>query len=375
MTNDLQTASSDSYELSITALQELGLKESDAGDVRQVAQKIQPSNPASVSEFGRDVAEHTSRYADSLLDQVRNRDLDEAGAKLSQVVSIARALNMGPLSDKRSRLPVVGPLIDKFRLRTSNLMGQFDTTRSQIEALINEVGTTQSNIQQRNAGLEDMFASVLDEHRLLGIHIAAGRLRLGELRVLAQQQRSDIGNDPARMQALSDLEAVIANLDKRIGDLVAMQHSAMQSLPAIRMIQSANIMLVDKFHTIREITVPAWKRQFMLSLALNEQKNAVELAAHIDNTTNDLLRREAALLHRNSVEAAKANQRLVIDVDTVKEVQNTLIKTVEDVLKIQKDGVEQRKNAEKQIETMRNDLRARLTRNPRKEKLASEVTI
>ena len=149
MTNDLQTASSDSYELSITALQELGLKESDAGDVRQVAQKIQPSNPASVSEFGRDVAEHTSRYADSLLDQVRNRDLDEAGAKLSQVVSIARALNMGPLSDKRSRLPVVGPLIDKFRLRTSNLMGQFDTTRSQIEALINEVGTTQSNIQQR----------------------------------------------------------------------------------------------------------------------------------------------------------------------------------------------------------------------------------
>ena len=134
MTNDLQTASSDSYELSITALQELGLKESDAGDVRQVAQKIQPSNPASVSEFGRDVAEHTSRYADSLLDQVRNRDLDEAGAKLSQVVSIARALNMGPLSDKRSRLPVVGPLIDKFRLRTSNLMGQFDTTRSQIEA-------------------------------------------------------------------------------------------------------------------------------------------------------------------------------------------------------------------------------------------------
>ena len=109
-----------------------------------------------------------------------------------------------------------------------------------------------------------MFASVLDEHRLLGIHIAAGRLRLGELRVLAQQQRSDIGNDPARMQALSDLEAVIANLDKRIGDLVAMQHSAMQSLPAIRMIQSANIMLVDKFHTIREITVPAWKRQFML---------------------------------------------------------------------------------------------------------------
>ena len=135
--------------------------------------------------------------------------------------------------------------------------------------------------------------------------------------------------------------------------------------------------LVSRSHlrTLLLVRVLHFRFETALSLALNEQKNAVELAAHIDNTTNDLLRREAALLHRNSVEAAKANQRLVIDVDTLKEVQNTLIKTVEDVLKIQKDGVEQRKNAEKQIETMRNDLRARLTRNPRKEKLASEVTI
>ncbi|MBV7457670.1 toxic anion resistance protein [Acidovorax sp. sif1233] len=374
MTNALQTASSEKFQLSATTLKELGLQDSDAGDVRQVAQKIQPSNPASVSEFGRAVAEHTSRYADSLLDQVRNRDLDEAGVKLTQVVNIARSLNVGPLSDKRSRLPVIGPLLDKFRLRTSNLMSQFDTTRSQIEALIEEVKTTQTNIQQRNAGLEDMFSSVRDEHRLLGIHIAAGRLRLDELRELAQEQRSDIGNDPGRVQALSDLDAVIANLDKRIGDLVALQHSAMQSLPTIRMVQAANTMLVDKFHTIREITVPAWKRQFMLSLTLNEQKNAVQLATHIDNTTNDLLKRNAELLHRNSVETAKANQRLVIDVETLKDVQNTLIKTVEDVIKIQQSGVDQRKNAERQIEAMRADLRARLTRNPGKEQIASEVT-
>lgn len=373
MTNALQTASSEKFQLSTTTLKELGLQDSDAGDVRQVAQKIQPSNPASVSEFGRAVAEHTSRYADSLLDQVRNRDLDEAGLKLTQVVNIARSLNVGPLSDKRSRLPVIGPLLDKFRLRTSYLMSQFDTTRSQIEALIEEVKTTQTNIQQRNAGLEDMFTSVRDEHRLLGIHIAAGRLRLDELRELAQEQRSDTGNDPGRVQALSDLDAVIANLDKRIGDLVALQHSAMQSLPTIRMVQAANTMLVDKFHTIREITVPAWKRQFMLSLTLNEQKNAVQLATHIDNTTNDLLKRNAELLHRNSVETAKANQRLVIDVETLKDVQNTLIKTVEDVIKIQQTGVDQRKNAERQIEAMRADLRARLTRNPGKEQIASEV--
>ncbi|MEE4126552.1 MULTISPECIES: toxic anion resistance protein [Pseudomonas] len=172
----------------------------------------------------------------------------------------------------------------------------------------------------------------------------------------------NIGNDPARLQQVADLDALISNLDKRIGDLTALQQSAMQSLPTIRMIQANNQMLVDKFHTIREITVPAWKRQFMLALTLNEQRNAVQLATKIDDTTNDLLKRNAELLHRNSVETAKANQRLVIDVDTLQKVQATLIQTVEDVIKIQREGVAQRKAAEKEIQGMRLDLHKRLGR-------------
>ena len=364
MKHELQTTTATNFALTPSSLKELGLQESDVNEITQISQSIQPNNPLTVAEFGRDVAEHTSRYADSLLDQVRNSDLEEAGAKLTQVVTIARSLNVGPLSDKRSRVPLVGPLIDKFRLRATNFMGNFDTTREQIEALVGEVQTTQSNIQARNGGLEDMFDAVREEHRLLGVHIAAGRLRLNELRDQADAQRGDVGNDPARVQELADLDAVIGNLDKRIGDLVALQHSAMQSLPTIRMIQANNQMLVDKFHTIREITVPAWKRQFMLALTLNEQRNAVQLATTIDNTTNELLKRNAELLHRNSVETAKANQRLVIDVDTLKQVQNMLINTVEDVIRIQQEGVQQRKAAEKQIEVMRADLRAKLTRQP-----------
>ena len=364
MKNELQIANAAHFDLSQTNLQDLGLKESDVGEIQQVAQRIQPSNPATVSEFGRDVSEHTSAYADSLLDQVRSSDLDEAGTKLTEVVNVARSLNIGALSAKRSRLPVIGPVIDKFRLRKANFVGKFDTTREQIEGLLGEVLTTQNNIKARNLGLEDMFGSVCQEHRLLGIHIAAGRVRLGELASDAHALRGSTGNDPAKVQELADLDAMIANLDKRVGDLVALQHSAMQSLPTIRLIQANNQMLVDKFHTIREITVPAWKRQFMLALTLNEQENAVALATKIDDTTNDLLKRNAALLYRNSVETAKANQRLVIDVDTLQNVHGSLIKTVEDVIVIQREGVQKRKQAEKQIQTMRSDLQNRLTRRP-----------
>lgn len=345
-------------------LRKLGLTAADQAEISQVAMRIQPENPLTVSEFGRDVGEHTSRYADSLLDQVRNRDLDVAGEKLSAVVHVAKRMNLGVLSDKRSRLPVVGPLVDRIRLRSGRIMGEFDSTRQQIDSLVREVEATQSGIRERNAGLEDMHVGVREEHRLLGIHVAAGKMRLAEVRAQLVQLREGGQGDIQAAHEVADLETVATNLEKRINDLMVLQHSALQSLPMIRLIQSNNQMLADKFHTVREITVPAWKRQFMLKLTLNEQRNAVELADTIDNTTNDLLKRNAALLHRNSVETAKANQRLVIDVDTLREVQTTLIKSVEDVIRIHHEGIQSFRQAEAQIESMRSDLQAKLSRTP-----------
>lgn len=358
-------ASSTLPSITITAdeLQALGLKEQDIPEIQAVAERIQSDNPLTVAEFGRAVADHTSNYADGLLDQVRNRDLDDAGAKLTQVLTVAQGINVSALLDTRSRVPLLGPLIDRLNLKRRQVLGEFDTTREQIEKLVAEVNLTQSGIAARNAGLEEMFGSVREEHRLLGIHIAAGKQRLGELVVLANEMRSEVGNDPSRLQQLSDLDSLVANLDKRIGDLTALQQSAFQTLPTIRMIQANNQMLIDKFHSIREVTVPAWKRQFMLALTLNEQRNAVQLATQIDDTTNDLLKRNAELLHRNSVETAKANQRLTIDVDTLQYAQNTLIKTVEEVMQIQRVGAENRQKAEREIQGMRLDLQKRLTRS------------
>lgn len=349
-------------ETTVEGLKALGLRQEDLPEIKAVAAQISGDNPLTISEFGRDVAAHTSSYADSLLDHVRNSDLDDAGNKLSEVVAVAQALNVNALSNTRSRIPVIGPLIDKVTLRSKKVLGQFDTTRSQIEKLVAEVNQTQSGIIDRNKGLEQAFRDVCEEHRMLGIHIAAGKLRLAEFSAENEELRPQIGNDPALLQKVSDRDALIANLDKRIGDLTALQQSAMQSLPTIRMIQANNQMLVDKFHTIREITVPAWKRQFMLALTLNEQRNAVQLANQIDDTTNDLLKRNAALLHKNSVETAKANQRLVIDASTLKSVQDSLIKSVEDVMKIQQEGIAHRKVAEKEIQGMRVDLIKRFER-------------
>lgn len=345
----------------LKALKDVGLSQGDLPAITGLAAKIDSRNPISVAEFGRDVADHTSRYADTLLEQVRSSDLDETGTKLNQVVLAAKSLNLNALSDSRSRIPVIGRFIDRMKLTKDKFVQQFNTTKEQVDSLLTEVSKTQTGLSNRVQSLDDMFESVKEEYRLLGLHIAAGRMKLNTLREEAEGMR---GRDlsPSEIQELNDLENLISNLDKRVGDLGALQHSALQSLPMIRMIQANNHMLVDKFHTIRELTVPAWKRQFMLALSLNEQQNAVQLADSIDNATNEFLRRNAELLHKNSVETAKANQRLVIDVSTLEKVQATLISTVEDVIRIQQEGVRNRHEAEAKLVTMRSELEDRLAR-------------
>ena len=353
-------------DMPLAELTNLGLKAEDAPAVQEIAARINPADPLSVAEFGRDVAEHTSRYADELLDQVKNKDLEEAGDKLTKVVLIAKGLNMNALSDRRSKVPLIGPLIDRLRLSAGKVMSQFESTREQIDSLVGEVELTQNGLKARNATLEQMFANVKEEHRMLGLHIVAGKVRLQELRAQAADARA-VAQTPAQVQEVADLDAVVTNLDIRIGNLQALQQSALQTLPQIRVVQSSNVVLIDKFHSIRSVTVPAWKRQFMLALGLNEQRNAVQLANTIDDATNELLRRNADLLHRNSVETAKANQRLVIDVETLQHVQDTLIRTVEDVIKINKEGVQQRVEAERKIAAMRTDLKLKLSRHEARE--------
>ena len=115
-------------------------------------------------------------------------------------------------------------------------------------------------------------------------------------------------------------------------------------------------MLVDKFYAIKNITLPAWKNQISLAISLQEQKNSVQLANTIDDATNELLRRNAELLHDNSVKTAKANQRAVIDVETLEHVQNTLIKTVNDVIQIQKEGMQQRVQATEKLKSLQSNL-------------------
>jgi len=339
------------------ALKSLGLVEADRGAITEIGRTLQDITPGNLHVFGRDAAGKTAAFSSQLLDQVRNRDLDAAGGKLGEVVRIARSLNLDSFAGK-SKLPVIGGLIDRMRASKGELVQKFSDTNQQIEQLLQDVARQQGTQGQRVGEFDRMYEIVLDERRALGLHVAAGRQRLAEL---AGEQQALAGlEDPDSRTRRSEVENAIRLLDKRVGDLAVMQHAADQSLPMIRIIQANAIQLIEKFNAVRNITIPSWKRQFAIQLSLSEQKNAVELSNAIDDATNEIMRKNADLMRQTSVETAKANQRAVIDVATLRHVHEQLIQTVEEVRQIHRDGMQQRRQAETELAQLREDVQQRL---------------
>ncbi|MBU3847619.1 MAG: toxic anion resistance protein [Candidatus Acinetobacter avistercoris] len=337
-------------------LKEIGLQPEDFNEVLNARKELAEINHASVAEYGKNIATKTSTYTDELLNLVKNKDLDVTGQKLNQVVSVAQQLNTSSILNKPKSSGFLGGILSKFRGAKQNFDQHFNTTKEQIDSLVKEIETSQSGLKARVGTLDKMFDGVQDEYKQLGIYIAAGKLKQQEIQhEIATLSAQD--QDQQTNQQVYDLNHLSNNLEKRVSDLQVLQQSAMQTLPMIRIIQSNNLMLVDKFYAIKNITLPAWKNQISLAISLHEQKNSVQLANTIDDATNDLLKRNADLLHQNSVDTAKANQRSVIDIETLEHVQNTLIKTVNDVILIQKEGMQKREEASTRIRALQNNLK------------------
>ncbi|WP_374297410.1 toxic anion resistance protein [Acinetobacter sp.] len=339
-------------------LQSLGLSAQDFVQVQEVSHELDELGQQSVAEYGKNIASNTSSYTDELLQMVQSKDLDETGQKLNQVVQVAQQLNSENVLAENKKKGLIGSILSKFSGAKQSFQLRFNDSKAQIDTLVKEIETTQGGLKQRVDMLDKMHDAIQDEYRQLGIYVASGQLKKKQIANQISQLSSQ-SNDQSNQQIVSqiyDLNHHANNLEKRVHDLRTLQQSALQTLPMIRIIQSNNLMLVDKFYAIKNITLPAWKNQISLALSLNEQKNSVELANTIDDATNELLRRNAELLHDNSVKTARANQRAVIDVETLEHVQNTLIKTVNDVIQIQKEGMQQRVQATEKLKSLQSNL-------------------
>lgn len=341
-------------------LSSIGLTAAELPEVTDLSNKLSVEDGLSVSDFGREAAEATISYADRMLEMVSTRDLEESGKSLNTVLTTAKEINTSGLAINRSRIPLIGGIVDKFRVRYSSAMAQFSTAREAIDSTAVQIKETQGNLEQRIKDLDEAFDQVKVEYHMLGKYIAAGKLadaRLSEEieELMAQDQT------PLSVQKISDMRSFADKVQKRVADLTVLQQNALNTLPAIRLVQSNNATLIDKYNTITTLTIPVWKRSMMLGLSLEEQAQSVELAEKIDDFTNELLRKQADLLKKNTLATARANQRLVIDVETINHVQSTLISTVSEVTAIQNKASQDREVAINKIMDLRTKLNDRLT--------------
>lgn len=339
------------------ALTALGLTAADSPRIAELRARLQELPSGDLQMFGREAAAKTSEFSSQLLDQVRNADLEATGEKLGEVVRIARNLNLDRLG-ARSRVPVFGPLIDRLRSSRGELVQKFSSTNQQIDQLMRDVSVQQTELARRVKDFDRMHEIVLAERHEIGLHIAAGKMRLAELE--SQRRPLDGLDDPQSRSQRAEIDRAYRLLHKRVGDLIVLQHAADQSAPMIRIIQTNAMQLIEKFSAVRDITIPAWKRGFAIQLSLEEQKNAVGLANAIDDATNEMMRTNAKLLRESSVATAKANQRLVIDVETLKFVHEQLIGTVEDVRAIHREGMQKREQAGRELAQLREEVQRRL---------------
>lgn len=347
--------------LSQTELSELDLTEDDLAQVRTIADQIDPSNRTTLAQFGREIGQKSIQYAEKMLSIVRNSDLEDVGKTLTEVVLLTKQSKVGPLSEGRSHIPVIGVLIDKLKMTRAKFEAKFQNTEQQVADLIANIDSTKNRLVDRVSHAEQMFQDVKDEHRLIGLYIAAGKLRLEEMKALASAARARTLTQ-SEVQDLNDLENAIATLDKRIADHQVLRHSAFLMMPEIRMYQANNAQQVEKFETIQECTIPLWKRQFALTLSLTEQSQAAKLAKDIDDATNEFMIRNAQLLQSNSVSVAKNNQRLVIDFKTIEQVSDILVSTFSEVIKIQREGMEERASQAPRLLALRTTMENRLAR-------------
>ena len=251
-------ASTGALVLAPQQLEALGLEATDRADVLALAEGLDWSQRDALIRFGRDAAQESAHYADQMLSQVRAGDVEGLGSKLTEIVASAQSLNLHALGEKKSRVPLLGGWIDKVRQSKDELVNQFSSVRSNIERLMGEVTAMQTGLQARIASLDEGFGAVKAEYRQLGLHIAAAQMAQHSLRqaVAEGQEKSRLGQLSAmQSQTLHDQIASEGLLEKRIADLRMLQHSAMQTLPMIRLVQTNNALLIEKFHTIKELTL------------------------------------------------------------------------------------------------------------------------
>ena len=324
--------------------------------VNDFAAKIDIENTNQILQYGAGTQKKMADFSDTALENVKTQDLGEIGELISNVV--------GELKD--FDVQEEGKFFGFFRKQTSkieNLKNKYDKAEANVEKISETLEQHQVRLLKDSAMMDKMYEQNLLYFKELSMYIQAGKLSLSRMRdgkLKELEEKAKITGLPEDAQAAKDLDSKCARFEKKLHDLELTRMISLQTAPQIRLVQNNDTMMAEKIQTTLVNTIPLWKSQMVLALGIAHSTEAAQAQSQVSDLTNELLRKNAEKLHMASVETAKESERGIVDMETLQKTNADLIQTLDDVMKIQREGREKRQAAEAEMLKMENDLKAKL---------------
>ena len=327
----------------------------------QLAEQIDPENHEGVSHYGTEAQSKLLDFSHGMLEQVKNSDIAEIGGILTDLMK--RLEQVDPDDLKPEKRGLFSKIFNRISGSVNEIFSKYQKTGAQIDRISVKLDRSKDELMKDNKMLEQLFVKNKDYFEALNIYIAAGEVKIEELRlkdIPALRQKADASNNQMMVQEVNDLVQFTDRLEKRTHDLKLSRQITIQSAPQIRLIQNTNQALVEKIQSSVLTAIPLWKNQVAIALTLLRQRNAVEAQKLVSQTTNDLLLKNAEMLKTNTVETAKENERGLVDIETLKKTQEQLMSTIEETMTIQSEGRAKRQQAEKEMLTMEEEMKQKM---------------
>lgn len=318
-------------------------------------------NSNAIVQYGSAAQKNIATFSDSVLSTVKSTDPSAAGDLLNDLVKRVKTFEDENDEDKGflASLPVVGSLFKKREALTKS----YTTLAAQIDKIQAGLDSQKMTLMKDIAMFDGLYDKNLEYFKQLQLYIQAGEEKIEELNLTTipkLEAQAQVSDNPMAVQVVQDFKDSVNRFEKKVHDLKISKTIAIQTAPQIRIIQNNDKILVDRIQSAIYNTIPLWKNQMVLALGLGRQKEALEMQQAVSNTTNELLKRNAAMLKQNSHDTAVENERAIVDIETVKQVNEDLISTIEDTLRIQQEGRQKRQAAEAELVQIEDRLREAL---------------
>lgn len=310
----------------------------------------------SISNYGSDLQNTMGKYSTDFLTAVRANQSGEIGGLINDLLNELGYIDVDELKEPSLMKKVIRkiPILKNLVTSVDKILNKYDSIAKNVDDIARKITTTRLASLRDNNALQVMFDNNVIYGKQIEDLIVAGKLKLEEVnKTLAHMMENQDQYEPHQIQ---DVQEFVHNLERRLTDMLTLRYVVKQSLPQIRTVQYNNIAIADKAQSIIATTIPVWKNQLSIAVALNNQKERIEAHRRITDTTNTILRKNAEMLHQNSVDVARENERSVVDIETLRDTTRELIDTIKEVKQIHEEAAAKRKAAEEEIMKIESEL-------------------